>query len=104
VINLWLHRRTKVRHDAITQVDRFARQFAIRDYVKLRRLQTVKLGGAGLADDKSKDWARVAGGDGYEVEYFARKPGITKDHAERDQADRQRPRKTLDSAAPKFSR
>ena len=39
-----------------------------------------------MADDKSKrgggDRARVAAGEGYEVRYFARKHGISKDEAE----------------------
>ncbi|CAA0129206.1 DUF3606 domain-containing protein [Bradyrhizobium sp. INPA01-394B] len=39
-----------------------------------------------MADDKSKrgnaDRRRVAGGEGYEVSYFAKKHGITKDQAE----------------------
>ncbi len=39
-----------------------------------------------MTDDKSKrgnaDRRRVAGGEGYEVNYFARKHGITKDQAE----------------------
>ena len=39
-----------------------------------------------MADDKSKrgagDRARVAAGEGYEVSYFARKHGISKDQAE----------------------
>lgn len=39
-----------------------------------------------MADDKSKrgaaDRARVAGGEGYEVSYFARKHDITKQQAE----------------------
>jgi hypothetical protein len=39
-----------------------------------------------MADDKSKrgnaDRRRVAGGEGYEVSYFARKHDITKDQAE----------------------
>jgi hypothetical protein len=39
-----------------------------------------------MADDKSKrgagDRARVAAGEGYEVNYFARKHGITKQQAE----------------------
>ncbi len=39
-----------------------------------------------MADDKSKrgaaDRSKVAGGEGYEVNYFARKHGITKDQAE----------------------
>jgi len=38
-----------------------------------------------MADDKSKrgsaDRGRVAAGEGYEVSYFARKHGITKDSA-----------------------
>jgi hypothetical protein len=38
-----------------------------------------------VADDRTKrgagDRARVAGGEGYEVSYFARKHGITKDEA-----------------------
>lgn len=39
-----------------------------------------------MADNKSKrggaDRRQVAGGEGYEVSYFARKHGITKDQAE----------------------
>jgi hypothetical protein len=39
-----------------------------------------------MADDKSKrggpDRRKVAGGEGYEVDYFARKHGITKEQAE----------------------
>ena len=39
-----------------------------------------------MADNKSKrGWAdrrRVAGGEGYEVSYFARKHGITRERAE----------------------
>ena len=39
-----------------------------------------------MADNKSKrggaDRSKVAGGEGYEVAYFARKHGITKDQAE----------------------
>lgn len=39
-----------------------------------------------MADDKSKrggaDRKRVAGGEGYEVSYFARKHGISKDQAQ----------------------
>jgi hypothetical protein len=39
-----------------------------------------------MADDKSKrggaDRRTVAGGEGYEVSYFARKHGISKDQAE----------------------
>ena len=39
-----------------------------------------------MADDKKKrggaDRARVAAGEGYEVSYFARKHGITKEQAE----------------------
>lgn len=39
-----------------------------------------------MADDKSKrgvaDRRRVAGGEGYEVSYFARKHGISKDQAQ----------------------
>ncbi|CAH1696008.1 conserved hypothetical protein [Hyphomicrobiales bacterium] len=39
-----------------------------------------------MADDRSKrgnaDRRRVAGGEGYEVSYFAKKHGITKDQAE----------------------
>lgn len=40
-----------------------------------------------MADDKSKrggtDRRRVAGGQGYEVNYFARKHGIGKDQAQK---------------------
>jgi hypothetical protein len=55
--------------------------------VKLRRLQKVSwIWRSMMADDRSKrgaaDRERVAGGEGYEVEYFARKHGITKDQAE----------------------
>lgn len=39
-----------------------------------------------MADDKAKrgggDRRRVAGGEGYEVNYFARKHGISKDQAQ----------------------
>lgn len=39
-----------------------------------------------MSDDKSKrgitDRARVAAGEGYEVSYFARKHGISRDEAE----------------------
>lgn len=39
-----------------------------------------------MADDKTKrggnDRSRVAGGEGYEVHYFARKHGLSKDQAE----------------------
>ena len=39
-----------------------------------------------MADDKTKrggaDRARVAAGEGYEVSYFARKHGISRDQAE----------------------
>lgn len=40
-----------------------------------------------MADNKSKrggaDRRRVAGGEGYEVNYFARKHGISKDQAQK---------------------
>lgn len=59
-----------------------------------------------MADDKSKvggaDRQRVAGGEGYEVDYFARKHGISQDQA-RDLIDRiGNDREKLDEAAQRL--
>ncbi len=59
-----------------------------------------------MADDKSKrgagDRARVAAGEGYEVNYFARKHGITKQQAEQLIAKVGNDREKLDDAAAKL--
>jgi hypothetical protein len=59
-----------------------------------------------MADDKTKtgaaDRARVAGGEGYEVDYFARKHGITKDQAEDLIKRIGNDREKLDAAAAKL--
>ena len=61
-----------------------------------------------MADDKSKrggsDRRRVAGGEGYEVKYFARKHGISKDQAQKliDQVGNDREK--LNAAAGKLAR
>jgi hypothetical protein len=61
-----------------------------------------------MADDKSnrggQDRARVSGEQGYEVEYFARKHGITKDQAEKLIQEHGSNRATLDAAAEKLKR
>jgi len=60
-----------------------------------------------MADNKSKrgggDRRRVAGGEGYEVNYFARKHGISKDQAQRliDQVGNDREK--LNAAAGKLT-
>ena len=59
-----------------------------------------------MADDKTKtgkpDRSRVAGGEGYEVGYFARKHGITTEQA-RELIDRiGNDRASLDAAAEKL--
>lgn len=59
-----------------------------------------------MADDKTKtgapDRARVAGGEVYEVDYFARKHGITKDQAEELINRIGNDREELDAAAAKL--
>jgi hypothetical protein len=77
--------------------------------VKLRRLQKVSwIRRSMMADDRSKrgaaDRERVAGGEGYEVEYFARKHGITKDQAESLINQIGNHRERLDAAARKLSK
>jgi hypothetical protein len=61
-----------------------------------------------MADDKSnrggQDRARVSGEQGYEVEYFARKHGITKEQAEKLIEEHGSNRATLDAAAEKLKR
>ena len=61
-----------------------------------------------MADDKSKrraaDRDRVAGGEGYELEYFARKHGITKDQAEGLIKQIGNDPEKLDAAARKLSK
>lgn len=61
-----------------------------------------------MADDRSKrgaaDRERVAGGEGYEVEYFARKHGITKDQAESLINQIGNDPEKLDAAARKLSK
>ena len=60
-----------------------------------------------MADNKSKrggnDRRRVAGGEGYEVNYFARKHGISKDQAQKliDQVGNDREK--LNAAAGKLT-
>jgi Protein of unknown function (DUF3606) len=61
-----------------------------------------------MADDKTKvgnpDRSRVAGGEGYEVEHFAQKHGITPEEA-RDLIRRHgNNRETLDREAEKLKR
>ena len=59
-----------------------------------------------MADDKSnrggQDRARVSGEQGYEVEYFARKHGITKDQAEKLIKEHGSDRAKLDAAVEKL--
>jgi len=59
-----------------------------------------------MADDKSKrggaDRRRVAAGEGYEVQYFARKHDITKDQAEALIARVGNDRDKLNAAASKL--
>jgi len=61
-----------------------------------------------MADDKSKrgdrDRARVAAGEGYEVSYFARKHGISKDQAEQLIEKVGNNREKLNEAAGKLKR
>lgn len=59
-----------------------------------------------MADDKTKSGAgdrrQVAGGEGYEVRYFAQKHGITLEQAEALIAQHGNDRATLDAAAAKL--
>ena len=61
-----------------------------------------------MADDKSKrgsgDRSRVAAGEGYEVSYFARKHGISKDQAEQLIEKVGNNREKLNEAAGKLKR
>ena len=61
-----------------------------------------------MADDKSKrgaaDRKRVAGGEGYEVSYFARKHGISKDQAQDLIKRVGNDRKKLNAAAGKLKK
>jgi len=61
-----------------------------------------------MADDKSKrggqNRTRVSGEQGYEVEYFARKHGITKDQAEKLITEHGSDRAKLDAAAEELKR
>jgi hypothetical protein len=49
-----------------------------------------------MADNKKKtgkaDRIKVAGGEGYEVNYFANKHGITREQARKRSQDREQPR------------
>jgi hypothetical protein len=59
-----------------------------------------------MADDKTKtgaaDRARVADGEGYEIEYFARKHSISESQARDLIATHGNDRATLDAAAAKL--
>lgn len=59
-----------------------------------------------MSDDKSNrgagDRSRVAGGEGYEVEYFAQKHGITPEQARHLIKDHGNDRETLDREAEKL--
>jgi hypothetical protein len=61
-----------------------------------------------MADNKSKkgggDRARVAGGEGYEVSYFARKHGISSDQARDLIAKVGNDREKLNAAAAKLQK
>ncbi|MDN4634088.1 DUF3606 domain-containing protein [Sphingomonas sp. PsM26] len=61
-----------------------------------------------MADDKSKrgagDRARVAGGEGYEVSYFARRHDITRQQAEDLIKEVGNDREKLDEAAAKLKK
>lgn len=61
-----------------------------------------------MADDRSKrgggDRSRVAGGEGYEVNYFARKHGISKSQAEDLIKRVGNDREKLNAAAEKLQR
>ena len=61
-----------------------------------------------MSDDKSKrgggDRDRVAGGETYEVDYFARKHGISRAEAERLIKEVGNDREKLDEAAAKLTK
>ena len=61
-----------------------------------------------MADNKTKrgaaDRNKVAGGEGYEVNYFARKHGISKDQAEKLIKDVGNNREKLNAAASKLKK
>lgn len=61
-----------------------------------------------MADDKSKrggsDRRRVSGGEGYEVNYFARKHGISRDQAQDLISRIGNDREKLNAAAEKLSK
>jgi hypothetical protein len=62
-----------------------------------------------MADEKTtrgrnQDRDRVAGGQEYEVEYFARKHGITADQARQLVKEHGNSRATLDAAAEKLKK
>jgi hypothetical protein len=61
-----------------------------------------------MADDKTKvanqDRSRVAGGEGYEVEYFAQKHGIAPEEARNLIRQYGNNRETLDREAAKLKR
>jgi hypothetical protein len=61
-----------------------------------------------MADDKTKrggaDRARVAAGEGYEVRYFARKHGISRDQAEQLIKQVGNNREKLNEAAGKLAK
>ena len=61
-----------------------------------------------MADDKTnrggQDRSRVSGQQGYEVDYFAPKHGITNDQAEKLIKEHGSNRATLDAAAEKLTR
>ena len=61
-----------------------------------------------MADDKNKrgaaDRRQVAGGEGYEVRYFARKHGISRDQAEKLIKQVGNDREKLNAAAARLKR
>ena len=61
-----------------------------------------------MADDKSKrgaaDRSKVAAGEGYEVSYFARKHGISRDDAQKLITDVGNDRAKLNAAAEKLKK
>ena len=61
-----------------------------------------------MADDKSKrgaaDRSKVAAGEGYEVSYFARKHGISRDDAQKLIKDVGNDRAKLNAAAEKLKK
>lgn len=60
-----------------------------------------------MADDKTKtggaDRDRVAGGETYEIDYFAKKHGISRDQAQQLIDQHGNDRATLDAAAAKLT-